>query len=108
MAVTELTELQQFFADCRDIGGARLQRFAERDADPIGNLFRPLREETSTLKRKDRTPETIEPDRNDRRFGVVRNQFVTAAKAKQRARALQLAFRKKADNFAVGEIVCLF
>src|ERR1043166_10114728 len=88
MAVTELTELQQFFADCRDIGGARLQRFAERDAHPIGNLFRPLREETSTLKRKDRTPETIEPDRNDRRFGVVRNQFVTAAKAKQRARAL--------------------
>ena len=44
----------------------------------------------------------IEPNRNDLRIRVSRDQFVTAVQAQQNSPAFQLAFRKNANDFAIG------
>src|SRR5205823_6560776 len=80
-AVTEFAELEQFFANGGDIGGCGLERFAKSNADPVGNFSRPLGEEFSALKRKDGSPQAIEPDRDHRRVGVLGDQFVAASQS---------------------------
>ena len=99
-AVTELAKFPKFLADSGDIGGIRIERFVEGHHDPIRNCAWPFREKTAAFERKDRTPKSIEPDGNDRRFRLSRNNFVTTPEPKQRAAARKLAFRKEANNFA--------
>ena len=47
----------------------------------------------------------IEPNRNDLRVGVPRDQFITALQTQQRSRAFQLALGKKTDDLALGNFL---
>src|SRR5436190_19265820 len=99
LAVTKLTELQELLAQRGDIRVHRRQGLPKRDRDPVRNGLRKFRKEASALERKDRAPELIEPDRDNRRAGFPRDDFVTAPQSQQRARARQFAFRKQTDDF---------
>src|SRR6266540_3425216 len=44
----------------------------------------------------------IEPNWNDLRIRVSRDQFITALQSQQRSRAFQLALGENTDDFAVG------
>src|SRR5438270_10627303 len=78
----------------------RADWLAECDHHSTGNRAWPFREEAAALEREDRAPELIKPDRNDRRLGLPRDDFVTAPQPQQRSAPGQFALWKKADDFA--------
>src|SRR5437660_9552746 len=100
LAVAALTELEQFFAHSRDVARFWVKRFSKCNGHAIRNFLRPLGEEFSALKRKDRSPKPIEPNRNDLGARMLRDQFVAAPQTQQRSRARELAFRKKTNDLA--------
>src|SRR5256885_13268402 len=85
LAVTKFAQLQQLFADGRNVRVVRTERFAKRDRDSIRNRFRQLGKKTPALVGKDRAPKLIEPDRNDRRIRLPSYDFVTAPQPQQRS-----------------------
>src|ERR1043166_6405839 len=99
-AETKFAELEQFFANSRDIGSFSPKWLAERNHDGIWDPARPFFEETPALERKDRTPELIEPDRNNRCIGVARDQFVPTLQPQQCSTPFELTFRKETHNCA--------
>src|SRR6266481_8957966 len=102
-AETSFAELEQFFANCRNVGGLGVKRFPECDGHRVGDSLWKLCEKSSALEREDGSPELIEPNRNDLRVGVPRDQFITALQSQQRSRAFQLALGENADDFAIGD-----
>src|SRR5438552_2867051 len=100
LAVAKLTELEEFFAHGRDVARLGIERFPECDRNAIRNFLRPFGEEFSSLKRKNGAPKPIEPNRNDFRVRMLRDQFVAAPQTQQRSRARELAFRKKTNDLA--------
>src|SRR5437773_1637080 len=79
--VTRFAELEQLLPHSCHIGSFVIKRFAKCDGDTIWNFSRQFREETSALKREDRTPQLVEPCGHDRRFGVMRDELVAAPQA---------------------------
>src|SRR5947207_390569 len=100
LAVTKLAELQQLFPHGRDVCVICTKRVAERDHNPVRNRFGQLREKAAALEREDRAPELIEPYRDDRRFRLARDDFVSAPQTQERSRPREFAFRKKTNDFA--------
>ena len=99
LAVTKLAELQELFAQHRNVRFICAERLAECDRDPVRKCLRQFRKEASALERKDRAPKLIEPDRDNRRFCFPRDDFVTTPQSQQRSDAGQFALRKQADDF---------
>src|SRR5207253_11382098 len=92
------------FAYSRNIGVLRIEWFAEGDRHVIRNSFRQFGEEASALEREDRAPKLIEPNWNDRCVRVTHDQFVATLQTQQRPGAFELAFGKKTDDFAGGDL----
>src|SRR6266545_6707778 len=103
---TKFAELEQFLADCGIVGGLGFERFAKGDRYRVRDALWKFPEKSSALEREDRAPELIEPNRNDLRISVTRNQFVTALQAQEHPRAFQLSLGKKTDDLALRNSFC--
>ena len=77
-AETSFAELEQFFANGRNVGGLGVKWLAECDGHRVGDSLWKLCEKSSALEREDGSPELIEPNGDDLRVGVPRDQFITA------------------------------
>src|SRR5205807_3164643 len=87
----------------RNVGGLGVEWLAESDGYRVGDSLWKLCEKSSALEREDRAPELIEPNRNDLRIGVPRDQLIAALQSQQRPYAFQLALGKNADDFGIGD-----
>ncbi len=74
LAVADFAELEQFLPHRCDVGVLRHQRPAERDRDGKGKAARPFRKKAPALKREDRAPELVQPNRHERRLRLARDQ----------------------------------
>src|SRR4029453_14229965 len=102
-AETKFAEFEQFLPHGRDIGSVRFERLTESNCDRVWDPLRKFPEKSSTLKRKDRAPELVEPDRNDCCIRGARGGFRTAFETQTRSRAFEPAFRKNAYNLALRD-----
>ena len=76
------------------------ERLAEGDADRIGNPLRPFLEIFVALKRKNGSPELVEPDRHDGSVRVPRDDFVSPAQPQKDAASGEFALRENADDLS--------
>src|SRR5205085_777001 len=79
LAVAKFADLQQLFADGGDVRFGHRQRLSKRDCDAVRQRPRPFREEASALEREDRAPEPVEPNGNNGRFRLARDDFIAAS-----------------------------
>ena len=86
-AVAAFAQLEQLLPHRRNSDVARRKRFAEFDHRRIRKMLRPFREEAPALKRKDRSPKLVEPDRHDRSFGLPGKYLIATTQPQKRARA---------------------
>src|SRR5947207_684851 len=104
-AETKFSELKQLLPHRRDIGSVCFEWLSECNCDGVWDSLRQFPEKFSTLKRKDRAPELVEPCRNDERIGVPRDQFVSTVQAQKRPRAFKTALRENAHDLARSDFL---
>src|SRR6266480_1310273 len=105
-AIAGFGQFQQLLARCGRIHRFGIERLPEFYGHAIRKLPRPFPKKSPALKGKDRTPKLIEPNGNDGRVRLSRDQLVTTAQAEQRPGSRELTFGKETDDLAGSNFFC--